>query len=147
MKTAIKLMFFALVLLIPVNSQEKQYNYKRREKVMPMQVINPQDAVILAFILAESGGNPWAYNKKENARGVLQIRPIMIKEVNRIAGYEKWKHKDAWNPEKSVMIFKEKQAHDNYFMNLKKACVVWNGKGKPKQRNKYYKNIVKNLHN
>ena len=34
----------------------------------------------------ESGGDPNAYNAAEEAAGIAQIRPIMVEDVNRIAG-------------------------------------------------------------
>ena len=41
--------------------------------------------LIAILIAIESGGDPAALNMKENVAGVLQIRPIMVKEVNRIS--------------------------------------------------------------
>jgi len=40
--------------------------------------------LLAALTSVESNGNPEAYNAKEDAVGVLQIRPIMVEEVNRI---------------------------------------------------------------
>jgi hypothetical protein len=40
--------------------------------------------LIDAIAQKESGGNPDAVNWQENAVGLLQIRPIMVLEVNRI---------------------------------------------------------------
>ncbi|RPJ29808.1 MAG: hypothetical protein EHM35_13120 [Planctomycetaceae bacterium] len=37
-----------------------------------------------AVCLKESGGNPRAYRKSEDAAGIGQIRPVMVAEVNRI---------------------------------------------------------------
>ena len=45
---------------------------------------NKQKSLVDALILVESSGNPKAFNEKENACGCLQIRPIMLREVNRI---------------------------------------------------------------
>ena len=44
----------------------------------------PTMTLVNALILVESNGNSRAYNKKERACGCLQIRPIMLREVNRI---------------------------------------------------------------
>lgn len=38
--------------------------------------------LIWAMIQVESGGNPTAVNKKEDAVGILQIRPCVITDVN-----------------------------------------------------------------
>ena len=42
----------------------------------------------------ESGNDTLAYNAKENAAGCLQIRPIMVREVNRLLGKDSFKLKD-----------------------------------------------------
>ena len=41
------------------------------------------------MIMVESEGNDSAYHKREKAAGCLQIRPIMVREVNRILGIQK----------------------------------------------------------
>jgi len=38
-----------------------------------------------AICTVESGGNPNAYNRKEQAAGIAQIRPVCLRDVNRIA--------------------------------------------------------------
>lgn len=40
--------------------------------------------LVLAMIAVESGGHDKAYNIESQARGCLQIRPIMVDDVNRI---------------------------------------------------------------
>ena len=54
----------------------------------------------------ESRGDPKAYNKAEDAAGIVQIRPIMVRDANRIIGYEKYTLADRWNPVKSWEIFR-----------------------------------------
>ena len=49
----------------------------------------PTMTLVDALIMVESSGNPRAYNKKERACGCLQIRPIMLREVNRILRKQK----------------------------------------------------------
>jgi len=52
----------------------------------------------------ESHGDIKAYNSSEDAKGLVQIRPIMVREVNRIirvwriAGVRDYVHDDAYNP-------------------------------------------------
>ena len=52
----------------------------------------------------ESGGDPTAWNRAEDAAGVSQIRPIVIEDLNRIYG-PRWSLEDRWCPEKSREIF------------------------------------------
>ena len=42
--------------------------------------------VITAIEKVESNQDKYAINEKENALGCLQIRPIMVKDYNRITG-------------------------------------------------------------
>ena len=42
------------------------------------------ERLLQARICVESGGDPRAYNKAEHAAGLIQIRPILIRDVNRI---------------------------------------------------------------
>lgn len=63
----------------------------------------PSAALIAAIGKVESGGNFLAHNKKEDARGWLQIREICIKDVNLIydASFTK---DDCWSMQRSVVI-------------------------------------------
>lgn len=59
-----------------------------------------------AVALIESGGDPRAVNRSEGAVGLIQIRPIMLFDANRIIGYNKYTLADRLSPEKSFQIFK-----------------------------------------
>ena len=71
--------------------------------------------LIEAMILVESGGNDSAYCKKEEAVGCLQIRPIMLKECNRVLELQnsnkRYKLHDRWSREKSIEIFHKSEAN------------------------------------
>ncbi len=68
--------------------------------------------------------------KRENAVGILQIRPVMVKEANNIVGYEKFKLIDRNDSIKSVEIFFTVQNYWNPYYNEKNTCSIWNI-GKP----------------
>ena len=53
----------------------------------------------------ESKGDPRAYNRKEDAAGIAGIRPICLRDVNRIIGREKFTLADRWDVSKSYEIF------------------------------------------
>ena len=55
---------------------------------VPIYTLNIEP-LIEAMIMVESRGNDSAYSKKEEAVGCLQIRPIMVREVNRILEIQK----------------------------------------------------------
>ena len=84
-------------------------------------------SIIEAVITIESGGDLLAFNAKEEAVGVLQIRPIMLREVNRLVGYCKYKYDDRWNKTKSIQMFIDYQNHVNPNWNPELAAKKWNG--------------------
>lgn len=99
-----------------------------------------------AIIQVESGGNPHQINWKENAIGLLQIRPVMIEEVNRISlltgRAERFQLEDAFDSLKSIQIYWIVQEYWNPTNDLRKGTLVWNGRGKT---NTYWKKIQKHL--
>jgi hypothetical protein len=86
----------------------------------------PKNNLIDAIIYVESRGDINAYNAKENAVGCLQIRPIMLREVNRLLGYNKYKLADRWNKQKSIEMFNVIKEHTTNPTNEKLAR-NWNG--------------------
>ena len=64
------------------------------------------DTFISALIWVESRGNDSAYCTSEDAVGCLQIRPIMIDEVNRITNSEQYLLEDRWDRDCSIEILK-----------------------------------------
>ncbi len=93
-----------------------------------------KEALINSIIHVESRGNPFAYNKEEEAVGILQIRPIMLNHANEIVGYKRFSLEDRWCPEKSKEIFWVVQNDGNPGMFLDQACHLWNAGIKDKRR-------------
>lgn len=58
------------------------------------------EIIIAILISIESGGNASAVGDNGKAVGILQIHPIMVREVNRISGSH-YIYKDRLNPERS----------------------------------------------
>ena len=85
-----------------------------------------KELILNSIIYIESRGDHNAYNQKENAVGILQIRPIMLKQANKIIGFEKFLLYDRWDKEKSIEIFWTIQDHFNPELSLEQACHIWN---------------------
>ena len=60
---------------------------------------------ILAVAMVESGGDPCAIGDGGKAVGILQIHPIMVKDVNRILGEDRYSLADRRDVRKSVEVF------------------------------------------
>ena len=98
-------------------------------------VREPMSRLVAAIAQVESGGWAMAHNKSEDAVGILQIRPIMVREVNRILGSETFTLRDRWSPERSQDIFRIyvehwARRHPTIVANLgfeEHAARIWNG--------------------
>lgn len=101
-----------------------------------------KEMVINKIIQIESEGNPNAVGDSGSAIGLLQIRPIMVKEVNRLLGEQRYTLEDRWCPKKSVEIFKDYQNIVNPEWDEELAAKRWNGGirgGRNPKTIKYYK--------
>jgi hypothetical protein len=78
----------------------------------------------------ESKGDPLAVNRLEDAVGIAQIRPIMVRDANRIIGYQKWTLADRLDPAKSYAIFKLVVRYYAPSGGPEQWARVWNGGGK-----------------
>ena len=105
----------------------------------------------------ESRGQVMAFNEAENAAGILQIRPIMVKEVNRILTLRGatpiFKNEHRWCPSKSrrmCTIFLMHQ-RDRYIQKMGKEpsytqlAVSWNTGDIFKNNVKYANGINKRI--
>ena len=64
-------------------------------------------AFLLALATAESGNDPFVVNKAEDAVGLYQLRPIFVKDVNRIINMEYFALSDRYSPQWSeIMVIK-----------------------------------------
>jgi len=106
--------------------------------------INKPKSLVDALILVESAGNPNAFCKKENAVGCLQIRPIMVREVNRILRKQnndkRFTKKDRWDCGLSREMFYIWCNYHHKVSNDEMIARNWNGgpKGYKKQSTEHY---------
>jgi len=81
-----------------------------------------------AICFIESSGNAKAFNEKELARGIVQIRPCKIDDYNRLTG-NNIGYEDVFCPELSKRIFMwhmEQYGVGRWEEGIKR----WNGKGR-----------------
>ncbi len=114
-------------------------------------VIVPSSEIISAMIQVESEGNDSAYCASENAAGCLQIRPIMLQEVNRILRLQgkpkRYTLNDRWNREKSIEMFWVWKNFHHQNSSNEKIARNWNGgpRGINKEATAHYWKKVKNI--
>lgn len=129
-----------------------QYSEDHQLDILLEQYEQHVSKLLLAFISVESRNNPRAYNKHENAAGMLQLRPIMVKHINQLLKKQNiplsFTLKDRFDPVKSILIWKTVMDYHNPTYDIRKACLIWNGKGKSGKGNyKYYLKIKKQYNN
>lgn len=112
------------------------------------EIIDAKDTKLIdAIIHVESRGDSTAHNKREDAVGVLQIRPIMLREVNRLLGYDKYNLEDRWSKKKSIEMFNVIKNHTTNPTDEKLARNWnggWNGYKKPSTL-KYWNKVKEQL--
>jgi hypothetical protein len=112
--------------------------------------------LVSALILVESRGNDSAIGDRHlvgnEAVGALQIRPIMVREVNRILKIQKsdkrYKLKDRFDREKTIEMFMIWKNHHHKDSDFEKIARNWNGgpSGYKKSRTeKYWVKVQKEL--
>ena len=69
------------------------------------------DPLVVAMIAVESGGDKAAFNASEDAAGILQITPIMVRDCNRIVGEQRWGLDDRWSVDESLAMFTTYRVH------------------------------------
>ena len=96
--------------------------------------------LILALIMVESGGDPNAIGDKGLAVGVLQIHPIMVRDVNRILGKDKYSLDDRYDRDKSIQMCKVYLTHYGKDKTTEQLARIWNGgpRGHLKEATKKY---------
>jgi len=136
-----KVTIFALIAAVvgviafkPANEAPvKRLTHPQRVVLVETKQAEPIDRtdLVQALIMVESSGREDAYNEQEDAVGCLQIRRVMVKDVNRILKKQgekkRFKMKDRWNCEKAVEIFEVYT--DYYHPNEDDETVArgWNG--------------------
>jgi hypothetical protein len=106
-----------------------------------------KENVLQKIIHIESKGNPTAVGDKGTAVGLLQIRPIMIDEINRLLGEQKFSLEDRWDSLKSIEMFYTFNEIVNPDWNEELVARRWNGgiRGERNSKTDVYWNKYKEL--
>ena len=145
-----KILFREVVPVVEIESKPiKEF------KIEPI-IIEPEiTSLIDALIEVESNGNDSAVGDthlREPSIGVLQIRPVMVREVNRILKLKgtnhRYKNKDRFSKEKSIEMFKIWQEFHHNDSDYEEIARSWNGgpKGPKNPRTySYWKKVEQQL--
>lgn len=87
-----------------------------------------KEKLIMAIAIKESGSESMAYNKSEDAVGILQIRKTYLDECNRLA-HKKFTYNDRWDADKSIEIFNIIMNHWCPSYNIDTVAMIHNSGG------------------
>jgi hypothetical protein len=101
----------------------------------------PLERLWEATIAVESSNNPHAFNQKEKAIGIVQIRPIRLKDFNKRTG-KHYKPIDCYNIKisKEIWSYYANKFPPNDYESISRS---WNGKGR--KTSVYWGKIKKHL--
>jgi len=125
-------------------------------KPKDVQVVISEQDLVSALILVESRGNDSAIGDRhlvgEEAVGALQIRPVMVREVNRILKIQKsdkrYKLKDRFDRQKTLEMFYIWKNYHHKDSDFETIARNWNGGPRGYKRNstlRYWKKVQKEL--
>ena len=153
------------VLPVFISSNSTEINYER-EIEQPIVELDRKDIpdvitdadLVTALIFVESRGNDSAIGDRhlvgKEAVGALQIRPIMVREVNRILKIQKndkrYKLKDRFDRAKTIEMFYIWKNYHHKDSDMQTIARNWNGGPKGYKRNstlKYWNKVEKQLNN
>ena len=155
-----------LLLLLPVftcSDVENEIEVCYEETIIELErkdiqpIITEQD-LVSALILVESRGNDSAIGDRHlvgnEAVGALQIRPIMVREVNRICkrigSHQRFTLKDRFDRDKSIHMFMIWREFHHKDSSPEKIARNWNGGGRGylnPRTEKYWNKVEQQLNN
>jgi hypothetical protein len=91
-------------------------------------VVRPYDKIMDAVGAIESGGDTMAYNPREHAHGIYQIRPIRLRDYNERTGKD-YKLTDLYTMavSREIFLYYARSIGPN---DLERIIRNWNGSGK-----------------
>jgi len=155
-------MLFITPLMVSISTPEPiEVKYEEPITELKSKEIKPlitDDELVQALIMVESRGNDSAIGDRHlvgnEAVGALQIRPIMVREVNRILRIQKidkrFKLKDRYNREKTIQMFLIWKNYHHSNSDFETVARNWNGgpRGyKNPRTEKYWIKVEQQLNN
>lgn len=112
-----------------VKTEEVKESYilqkEKERKIAELKV--RQMVTQMIIIQIESSFRLHAYNESENAAGLFQTRPIMVREINRLLGWDKYTLSDRYSITRSIEMFIDYNNVVNPEWDYEKSARMWNG--------------------
>lgn len=118
--------------------QEMEYKLTREDTI---------NAMALAFVKQESNFNHTVVSPCGQFVGCLQLSEIMVREANRIVGFDCFNYYDRYDRQGSYAIFRIVQQHHNPNLDIDKSIDIWNRFCSDEYRNNVKNYFTHNLQN
>ncbi len=119
------------MLFLNVFAPSVKYDGRSYEEMIRKELFDQRKEILLKAIIKAERPNSLEQAKaarlREDAVGVLQIRPVMVRACNEILGYQKYFLNDRNDSIRSVEMFYLFQNHFNPDFNPEIAAYLWNG--------------------
>jgi len=141
----------SILLLLSTSSKESLFKPDFNQvlsQIKANEEVLRRELIISTIIEIESENRHLIINN--DMVGILQIRPIMVREVNDILGFEKFTLNDRFDSIKSIEMFKVFTNYHTPNWELNLVCRKWNGgeNGHLKLETiNYYNKVKKKLNN
>ena len=110
-----------------LSESKEQYQIQKENKRIEDLTVMRRNEIIVIIARIESNFNHTAFNVLEEAAGMFQIRPVMVREVNRLIGYEKYSLGDRYSISSSIDMFVDYNNIVNPEWDYERAARLWNG--------------------
>lgn len=110
-----------------LSESKEQYQIQKENKRIEGLTVARRNEIIVIIARIESNFNHTAFNALEEAAGMFQIRPVMVREVNRLVGYEKYSIDDRYSISSSIDMFVDYNNIVNPEWDYERAARLWNG--------------------
>jgi len=110
-----------------LSESKEQYLVEKENKRIEDLITTRRNVTIIIIARIESNFNHTAFNPLEEAAGMFQIRPVMVREVNRLLGCEKYSLNDRYSISSSIDMFVDYNEIVNPEWDYERAARLWNG--------------------
>ena len=132
MKRYVKFLLTASLATV-IGCQDREESVRVRPEAAPLEPVictapaTRADLLWQAITIKESGGDRYAYNEKEGAVGIAQIREIYVRDANRILRDERYNLTDRLDATKSYEMFRIVTQHYSAGGSDEEAARIHNG--------------------
>lgn len=113
--------------LVDKKESYKNYLIEKEKEKMRAEFEARKMVTKMIIVQIESNFDVNAFNPSEDAAGLFQVRPVMVREINRLLKEEKYSLEDRYSITRSVEMFSDYNNIVNPEWDYEKSARMWNG--------------------